>query len=133
MERVAPPARALRRSLAGGVASSLRTAVRPTPLFVTSGTGSRLHDVDGNEYVDYVMAYGPLILGHAHPEVVAAVGEAAARGSTFGSQHEDEIAVAERVCTLCPERRPRLPHRQRHRGSPARLASCPRRDGSGSA
>jgi len=88
--------------LASGVASTLRLAVRPTPLFVDHGAGSRVVDVDGNEYIDYTMAYGPLILGHAHPAVVQAVSEAARRGVTFGAQHRDEIAVARQICEQVP-------------------------------
>jgi glutamate-1-semialdehyde 2,1-aminomutase len=52
--------------LAGGVSSSLRSSLKPTPLFAKSGKGARIQDIDGNEYIDYLLAYGPLILGHAH-------------------------------------------------------------------
>src|SRR5215469_14292321 len=84
------------RSLAGGVASSIRRGARPYPLFFESGQGSRVTDVDGNTYLDYGLAWGPLILGHAPPEVVDAVRRQAQRGFTFGAQHDLEYAVAER-------------------------------------
>lgn len=90
------------RVLAGGVASTLRLAVEPTPLFVSHGRGSRIIDVDGNEYVDYTMAYGPLILGHAHPAIVEAVTEACRRGTTFGAQHQGEAELARRIVDAVP-------------------------------
>jgi glutamate-1-semialdehyde 2,1-aminomutase len=90
------------RFLAGGVASTLRLAIKPSPLFISHGRGSHIFDVDGNEYVDYTMAYGPLILGHAPPAIVAAVGSALARGSTFGAQHVGEIELARRICECVP-------------------------------
>lgn len=90
------------RFLAGGVASTLRGAIKPSPLFISHGRGSHIFDVDGNDYVDYTMAYGPLILGHAHPAIVSAVGSALARGSTFGAQHEGEIELARRLCEYVP-------------------------------
>jgi glutamate-1-semialdehyde 2,1-aminomutase len=88
--------------LAGGVASSLRAAMKPTPLFVRSATGSRISDVDGNEYIDYLLGYGPLILGHAHPELTARIGDALANGATYGLQHAGEIALARRLVELLP-------------------------------
>jgi glutamate-1-semialdehyde 2,1-aminomutase len=88
--------------LAAGVSSTLRLSVRPTPLFVVRGEGALLEDVDGNSYIDYTLAYGPLILGHAPPAVVRAVTEAAAIGSTFGAQHEGEVALSSRICELVP-------------------------------
>jgi glutamate-1-semialdehyde 2,1-aminomutase len=91
-----------RRYLAGGVASSLRAVQRPVPLFAESGSGSRVRDVDGNEYIDYLLAYGPLILGHAHPALTRAVHEALQRGATFGLQHRGEIALARRLTEILP-------------------------------
>jgi glutamate-1-semialdehyde 2,1-aminomutase len=88
--------------LASGVASTLRLAVQPTPLFIDRGSGARIVDVDGNQYIDYTMAYGPLILGHAHPAIVDAVSGAAVRGSTFGAQHVDEARVAQALCEHVP-------------------------------
>lgn len=91
-----------RRSLAGGVASSIRRAARPYPLYFESGHGSRVTDVDRNSYVDYGLAWGPLILGHTPAEVVEAVNRQIQRGFTFGAQHELEYAVAERMTSLIP-------------------------------
>jgi glutamate-1-semialdehyde 2,1-aminomutase len=72
------------------------------PIFLASGAGSRVTDVDGNEYVDFVSSWGPLILGHAHPEVVAAVQEAAARGTTFGAPTEAEVELAAAIVGRMP-------------------------------
>ena len=73
--------------LPGGVNSPVRAwgAVGLSPRVIARGEGTRLYDVDGNSYLDYVASWGPLILGHAHPRVVAAVQEAAARGTSFGA------------------------------------------------
>jgi glutamate-1-semialdehyde 2,1-aminomutase len=72
------------------------------PIFLASGAGSRVVDVDGNEYIDFVSSWGPLILGHAHPDVVAAVQEAAARGTTFGAPTEGEVELAAEVVGRMP-------------------------------
>lgn len=88
--------------LAGGVASSLRSAMKPAPLFAESGSGPRIRDVDGNEYIDYLLAYGPLLLGHAHPSLTESVHEALKRGATYGLQHEGEIRLARRLVDLLP-------------------------------
>ena len=66
------------------------------------GEGSRIIDVDGNSYVDYVMSYGPLVLGHAHPEVVEAIERTARKGTTFGAPTELEVELAELVCEAVP-------------------------------
>jgi glutamate-1-semialdehyde 2,1-aminomutase len=66
------------------------------------GEGSRIFDVDGNAFVDYVMSYGPLVLGHAHPDVVAALEAAIRNGTTFGAPTELEVEVAELVCEVVP-------------------------------
>ena len=87
----------------GGVNSPVRAmrSIGRDPLFVRSGAGAELVDVDGNRYVDWVMSWGPLAAGHAHPSVVAAVTEAAARGTSYGAPTEAEsdlaAAVVERV------------------------------------
>ncbi|KIL40334.1 class III aminotransferase [Gordoniibacillus kamchatkensis] len=93
---------ASRKYLAQGVASSLRAAMKPVPLFVESASGSRLRDVDGNEYIDYMLGYGPLILGHSHPALVESVHEAMLKGSTYGLQHDGEITLARRLTELLP-------------------------------
>ena len=71
----------------GGVNSPVRAfgAVGGTPPFISSANGSKIYDNDGNEYIDYVCSWGPLILGHAHPAVVAAVKDAVEKGSSFGA------------------------------------------------
>ena len=91
-----------RRHLAAGVSSNIRLQERPAPLYFSHGQGSRLFDVDGNEYIDYVAAYGPLILGHSHPELVEAVQRQVSLGQTYGGQHEIEVDVAEKICALVP-------------------------------
>jgi glutamate-1-semialdehyde 2,1-aminomutase len=72
------------------------------PIFVARGEGCELVDVDGNRYLDWVCSWGPLILGHAHPDVVAAVGEAAARGTSYGAATEAEVELAEEVAARVP-------------------------------
>src|SRR6185437_9223796 len=72
------------------------------PIFIASGSGPTIRDVDGNEYVDWVSSWGPLILGHAHPDVVAAVTEAAARGTSFGAPTPGEVELAERIAERIP-------------------------------
>jgi len=72
------------------------------PLFIERGRGSRIWDVDGNSYVDWMMAYGALPLGHAHPRVVQAIGEAAATGALFAAATEIEIEVAELIRRMVP-------------------------------
>jgi len=93
-----------RRSIAGGVNSPVRAfrAVGGDPVFFRSGRGSRLVDADGHEYIDYVASWGPLILGHAHPRVVAAVRQQVELGSTFGAPTEVEIDLAEAIRAALP-------------------------------
>jgi glutamate-1-semialdehyde 2,1-aminomutase len=88
-------------SLAGGVSSPFR-AKFPIPLYFNDGCGCRLRDVDGNEYIDYALAWGPSILGYRHPKVVEAVQKAAAGPHIYGSEHELEILVAEKIQSLVP-------------------------------
>src|SRR6266516_1801401 len=80
-----------RRYLAGGVSSAMRASAKPLPLFFSSGSGSRLTDVDGNQYIDYTLAWGPLILGHSHPAIVAAVSAQLKVTELYGAQHELEL------------------------------------------
>jgi glutamate-1-semialdehyde 2,1-aminomutase len=77
-------------------------AVGRAPIFIASGEGAELIDADGNRYVDYVCSWGPLILGHAHPEVVAAVTAAARRGTSYGAPTEAEVELAAEVVTRVP-------------------------------
>jgi len=90
--------------LPGGVNSPVRAfrAVGGTPLFIKGAKGSRIRDVDGNEYIDYVGSWGPMILGHAHDSVVNAVKDAAAYGTSFGAPTEAETELAKLVCTMHP-------------------------------
>src|ERR1044071_4584918 len=96
-------ARALQR-LPGGVNSPVRAMrwIGRDPVFVERGSGAELFDVDGNRYVDYVCSWGPLIHGHAHPDVVAAVVAAARDGTTFGAPTLGEVALAEEVARRMP-------------------------------
>jgi glutamate-1-semialdehyde 2,1-aminomutase len=89
-----------KRYLAGGVNSPVRAfkAVGGTPVFVASGAGARIQDADGKEYLDYVGSWGPLIAGHAHPQVVRAVQEQAALGTSFGAPSELETELGRRIC-----------------------------------
>ena len=86
----------------GGVGSNDRALVDPHPIFISHGKGSRLWDVDGNEYIDYLLAYGPLVLGHANDELMAAVAEQLHRGSVYGASHPLELEVAEKLVDLMP-------------------------------
>lgn len=90
-------------SLAGGVSTGLRAAMPPHPLSFEQGFGARLRDVDGNEYTDYVLGWGPLFLGHSHPEVLEAVGAQLQRGQTFGAGHHFEYEAAEKVLAAVPD------------------------------
>jgi glutamate-1-semialdehyde 2,1-aminomutase len=95
---------AAQRILPGGVNSPVRAfrSVGGTPRFIARGEGPYLVDVDGNRYLDLVLSWGPLILGHAHPEVLAAVVRAAERGTTYGAPTELELRLAERVVATFP-------------------------------
>jgi len=92
------------RVIPGGVNSPVRAfrSVGGTPVFVRSADGCMLVDLDGNAYIDYVMSWGPLILGHAHPAIVAAVRDAAERGTSYGAPTEAETELAELVIELVP-------------------------------
>ncbi len=88
----------------GGVNSPVRAfnAVGGTPRFMRSASGAWLTDVDGNEYVDLICSWGPMLLGHAHPEVQAAVAEAVARGTSYGTPTEPEVELAEEIVARTP-------------------------------
>jgi glutamate-1-semialdehyde 2,1-aminomutase len=88
----------------GGVNSPVRAmrSIGRDPIFIESGSGPIIRDVDGNEYIDWVSSWGPLILGHAHPDVVAAVTEAASRGTSFGAPTPGEVELAERIADRIP-------------------------------
>src|SRR5476649_1657994 len=90
--------------LPGGVNSPVRAfrAVGGTPFFAQRAYGSRVEDIDGNAYIDYVCTWGPSILGHAHPEVIAAVKAAADRGTSFGIPNQLEVELARKICEWVP-------------------------------
>jgi glutamate-1-semialdehyde 2,1-aminomutase len=90
--------------LPGGVDSPVRAfkAIGGTPLFIKRGQGSRLYDEDGNEFIDYVGSWGPLILGHAHPRVVKAIKKAVENGFSFGAPTELETRLAKLICDAMP-------------------------------
>ncbi len=90
------------QTLAGGVSSGLRRSARPYPLYFTHGEGAVAIDVDGNRYLDYGLAWGPLIVGHSEPEITQALQEQIQRGLTFGAQHDLEIEVSEMLTNLIP-------------------------------
>src|SRR5436305_14695263 len=88
----------------GGVNSPVRAfrSVGGNPVFIARGSGSRLVDVDGNEYIDYVGSWGPLLLGHRHPEILAALREALEIGTSFGAPTEREIELADAIIDAVP-------------------------------
>ncbi len=88
----------------GGVNSPVRAfrAVGGQPFFVNRASGSRVWDVDGHDYIDYVLTWGPAILGHAHPKIIAAVKHAADHGTSFGIPNPLEVTMARLICSLVP-------------------------------
>jgi glutamate-1-semialdehyde 2,1-aminomutase len=93
-----------RRVIAGGVNSPVRAlgAVGLSPVFMKSGSGAMLYDLDGHEYIDYMLSWGALLLGHAHPAVTRAIGNAVARGTSFGTPTEAESELAELIVSMMP-------------------------------
>lgn len=93
-----------KRVIPGGVNSPVRAfkSVGLTPLVIDKGAGSRITDIDGQTYIDYVLSWGPLIAGHAHPEVVEAIKRTAEKGTSFGAPTELETLMAELVCERVP-------------------------------
>ena len=96
--------RRAKKSIPGGVNSPVRAygSVNGTPPFIVSAKGSKITDVDGNTFIDYVGSWGPMILGHAQPAVIRVVKRAAAAGTSFGAPTEGEIEIAEKVCAALP-------------------------------
>ena len=92
------------KTIPGGVNSPVRAfkSVGGTPLFIESAKGAYLYDVDGKRYIDYVGSWGPMIAGHAHPEVIAAVKEAADKGLSYGAPTEIEVTISQKICELLP-------------------------------
>src|SRR5579872_7194372 len=91
-------------ALAGGVDSPVRAgaAVGGDPFIQARGAGAYAYDASGRRYIDYLMAYGPLLLGHAHPAVTRGLDAVAARGTLFGCTHEEEVRLAERLRAHMP-------------------------------
>ena len=96
--------RTCRKSIPGGVNSPVRAyrSVGGTPPFLVRGEGSHVWDEDGNEYVDFVGSWGPLILGHSHPAVLEAVGQTMQHGLSFGAPTAIEVDVAELIVSMVP-------------------------------
>src|ERR1700685_4389956 len=92
------------RYLPGGVNSPVRAfrAVGGSPFFARRAYGSRVEDVGGNTYIDYVCTWGPSILGHARPEVIAAIKTAAEHGTSFGIPNALEVDLARKICSWVP-------------------------------
>jgi glutamate-1-semialdehyde 2,1-aminomutase len=92
------------RYIPGGVNSPVRAfrAVGGTPRFIARAVGSKVYDVEGREYIDYVASWGPMILGHAHPHVVRALQQAAERGTSYGAPTEGEVTLARMICEAFP-------------------------------
>ena len=96
--------REARKIIPGGVNSPVRAgkSVGMDPPFIASALGAKIQDADGNEYIDYVASWGPMIVGHAHPEVVAAVIESAHKGTSYGAPTEIEVTMAETIVQMVP-------------------------------
>lgn len=90
-----------KRRLVGGVNSPVR-AMKPYPFFTARGKGCKIYDIDGSSYIDYCLAYGPLILGHAYPKVVKAVKEQAEKGTVYGTPTEIEVKFAKKIVKHVP-------------------------------
>ena len=103
-QRSAELFREAQRYLPGGVDSPVRAfkAVGGTPPFIVKGKGSKIYDADGNEFIDYVCSWGPLILGHSHPQVVEALKKAVEQGTSFGAPTELEITLAKMISAAMP-------------------------------
>ena len=92
------------KTIPGGVNSPVRAfkSVGGTPLFIERAEGAYLYDVDGNKYIDYVGSWGPMIAGHAHPEVIEAVKIACGNGLSFGAPTEIEVTISQKICEILP-------------------------------
>lgn len=94
-----------KNALAGGISSSARATAtdgQPFPLYMQRGCGGRVEDVDGNQFVDFLLSYGSLILGHAHPTITRVVSDQLERGTMFGTANTAEVELAETICRLVP-------------------------------
>ncbi|MFQ6084601.1 MAG: aminotransferase class III-fold pyridoxal phosphate-dependent enzyme, partial [Candidatus Aminicenantia bacterium] len=88
----------------GGVNSPVRAfkGVGGNPCFILKGSGSKIWDIEGNEYIDYVLSWGPLILGHTHEKIVKAIKEEMEKGTSFGAPTEIEVKLAELITEFIP-------------------------------
>ncbi len=93
-----------KRIIPGGVNSPVRAfkSVGGNPLFIESAKGSKIYDIDGTEYIDYVLSWGPMILGHANPKVINAIKKAADKGTSFGAPTPLEVELAQMVKKVYP-------------------------------
>ena len=93
-----------KRYMPGGVNSPVRSyrSVGSNPPFISSASGSRIYDIDNNEYIDYVLSWGPMILGHANPEVIASLQEAIPRGTSYGAPTLLETELAKKIQAFMP-------------------------------
>lgn len=91
-----------KKVLAGGVSSEFRKYNHPHAIFYTHGKGSSIFDVDGNEYLDFTLSQGPLILGHSHPHVLTSVADYSLKGQLFAGQHLKEVELAEKLNAIIP-------------------------------
>ncbi|MFD0617959.1 glutamate-1-semialdehyde 2,1-aminomutase [Paenibacillus sp. GCM10027629] len=93
-----------KKYIPGGVNSPVRAfkSVGLTPLYIDHAAGSRIYDIDGNSFIDYICSWGPLIMGHAHPEVIEAIQKTASKGTSFGAPTEIETLMAKLVCERVP-------------------------------
>ncbi len=92
------------KSIPGGVNSPVRAfkSVKTDPIFIEKAKGAKITDIDGNEYIDFVASWGPLILGHANDNIVSAINEAAAKGTSYGAPTKIETEMAELICEMMP-------------------------------
>ena len=91
-----------KKVIAGGVCSEFRKYNHPHAIFYTHAKGSKIYDVDGNEYLDFTLSQGPMILGHSHPSVLSAIEEYSKHGQMFAGQHIKEIELAEKLNEIIP-------------------------------
>src|SRR5437762_2955290 len=91
-----------KKVIPGGVSSNIRARWKPFPLFYSHGRDAHIWDVDGNEYIDYVLARGPLLFGHSPEPILEAVRRQLERGLMYAGQHELEIQVAEKISAIVP-------------------------------
>src|SRR5215213_9714822 len=92
------------KHMPGGVNSPVRAfkSVGREPLYIERAKGAKMFDADGNEFIDYIGSWGPMIIGHAHPRVIRAIQETAENGTSFGASNEKEIELAKLIKTFVP-------------------------------